>query len=68
MNLRNRDAGKVFVAPSGRRVEFIAESRGAYLFQYLDDPSDGLALSADGLRILEKPAREAVPADRELTQ
>lgn len=58
MNLRNRDAGKVFVAPSGRHVEFVAERGGAFLFQYRDDPSDGLALSQDALRILEKPSRE----------
>jgi hypothetical protein len=58
MNLRKKDAGKVFVAPSGRRVGFIGEKSGAFLFRYLDDPSDGLALSAESLRILDKPADE----------
>jgi len=67
MNLRKCDAGKVFIAPSGRLVSFEAEKGGVYMFTYLDDPTDGLALSFDGLRILER-ARElpcdAVPITR----
>ncbi len=62
MNLRKQDAGKVFVAPAGRRVGFIGEKSGAFLFRYLDDPSDGLALSAESLRILDKPV-EAEPRE-----
>jgi hypothetical protein len=55
MNLSKRDQGKQFVAPSGRRVEFVAQqSDDRYVFVYVDDRDDGLALSQDGLRILER--------------
>ncbi|MDR6381800.1 hypothetical protein [Paraburkholderia caribensis] len=58
MNLTKRDEGKVFVAPSRRRIVFEHERGGRYLFVYEDDPSEGLALSLDGLKILERPTRD----------
>jgi hypothetical protein len=61
MNLRKCDAGKVFIAPSGRRVSFVIEHSGVFMFVYEDDLSDGLALSRDGLRILERAPKS--PAD-----
>lgn len=64
MNLRKNDVGKVFVAPSGRHVEFVTEKAGSFVFHYLDDPSDGLSLSLDGLRILERPSPERDAIDR----
>lgn len=60
MNLRKCDAGKVFIAPSGRRVSFVIEQNGIYMFVYEDDLSDGLALSREGLRILERAPKAAV--------
>jgi hypothetical protein len=54
MNLRKCDAGKVFIAPSGRTVTFLKEVDGSFLFAYEDDPLDGLALSKDGLMILDE--------------
>lgn len=59
MNLRKCDAGKVFVAPSGRTVTFVEERDGSFLFVYEDDPFDGLVLSPDGLRILDEPSIDA---------
>jgi hypothetical protein len=55
MNLRATDKGKEFAAPSGRRVKYIGERGGSYFFVYVDDTSDGLALTSGGLRILDKP-------------
>lgn len=54
MNLRKGDAGKAYMTPSGRRAVFVKEQDGAYMFVYEDDPTDGLALSREGLRILER--------------
>lgn len=54
--LGKRDAGTQFIAPSGRHVEFVVKRDGTFLFAYLDDPTDGLALSLEGLRLLE-PAK-----------
>jgi len=55
MNLSKRDQGKQFVAPSGRRVEFVAQpSEDRYVFVYVDDRDDGLALSQEGLWILDR--------------
>jgi hypothetical protein len=54
MNLRKCDAGKAFMTPSGRRAVFVKEQGGVYMFVYEDDPTDGLALSPESLRILER--------------
>jgi hypothetical protein len=63
MTLRKGDAGKVFIAPSGRRVLFVQEKLGVFMFVYQDDPTDGLALSPEALHILERaPAVAADPA------
>ena len=67
MTLRKCDAGKVFIAPSGRRVSFVQEKRGVYMFVYQDDPNDGLALTPEALRILERApaaAEERAPFPR----
>ncbi|APR40005.1 hypothetical protein [Paraburkholderia sp. SOS3] len=60
MKLKQGDKGTVFVAPSQRRVVFDHEHRGRYVFIYEDDPDDGLALSAEGLKILERAPAPAV--------
>jgi hypothetical protein len=54
MNLKRGGKGVVFVAPSRRRVVFDREADGQYVFVYEDDPSEGLALSEEGLKILER--------------
>jgi hypothetical protein len=65
MNLRKGDAGKVFMTPSGRRAVYVKEHGGVYMFAYEDDPTDGLALSPEGLRILERaPAFPVAAAPR----
>jgi hypothetical protein len=58
MKLCKRDEGKAFIAPSGRLVWFVQERNGSFIFTYDDDPLDGLSLSFEGLRILERPTTQ----------
>lgn len=62
MNLGSKDVGKRFIAPSGREVEYVGERGDRFVFAYVNEPGECLALSADGLRILD----EAPRAKREL--
>jgi hypothetical protein len=60
MNLGKRDVGRQFIAPSGRRIEFEGVHGNRFMFVYVDDREEGLALSGEGLRILEQaPATRA---------
>jgi len=54
MTLSARDVGKRFVAPSGREVRFVGKQGQQFLFVYVDDPCDGLALSEKNLFLLER--------------
>jgi hypothetical protein len=63
MNLSERDAGKRFVAPSGREVEFIGKQGQQFLFVYVDDPCDGLALSDKNLFLLERPKKQKAKSE-----
>ncbi|MEI7296632.1 hypothetical protein WCQ02_31200 [Paraburkholderia tropica] len=54
MNLEKRDVGKRFLAPSGRQVELVSVLADRFMFVYVDDDEDGLALSREGLKILER--------------
>jgi hypothetical protein len=64
MNLRESDVGKRFVAPSGRLVTFESKRNDTYFFMYEDDPTDGVALSQDALRILDEPDDDVDAAPR----
>jgi hypothetical protein len=59
MTLGKRDIRRRFVAPSGREVELVAAYTDRFMFVYVDDRQDGLALSREGLKILERVARNA---------
>ncbi|MFP3733106.1 hypothetical protein SB690_20310, partial [Bacillus sp. SIMBA_006] len=54
MNLGKRDIGRRFIAPSGREVELVGVMSTRFMFVYVDDREDGLVLSLEGLKILER--------------
>ena len=63
MNLGKRDIGRRFVAPSGRHVELVGAFTDRFMFVYVDDREEGLALSLEGLKILERAPRAAETGD-----